>query len=89
MTMADWIFVALAVLFMVALLSRYMMVQDRRRHSRRRGVSGEFDVEQVGYDRRLGSERRGAKPVDSHDAAVPGKASPAKEAGELETGYSP
>ena len=47
MTMANWIFILLGVLFMVALLSRYMMVQDRRRHSRRRGGSGESDAEQI------------------------------------------
>jgi hypothetical protein len=87
MTMADWIFIALAVLFVVALLSRYMMVLDRRRHSRRRGFSDEFDVEQTGYDRRFGIERRRTVPVDGHHAVVRDEeVSQAKEAGELETG---
>ena len=70
MTMANWIFILLGVLFMVALLSRYMMVQDRRRHSRRRGGSGESDAEQIEYDRRLGIERRCVMPIGSQHAVV-------------------
>ena len=85
--MANWIFIALAVLFVVALLSRYMMVQDRRRHSRRRGGSGEFDAEQIGYDRRFSIERRHVVPVDNDHALVRDeKASQAEEAVKLKTG---
>lgn len=61
--MAEWIFLPLAVLYMVAQVLCSSMVQDRRGRLRRRSVNSGFDVEHVSSDRRSGVERRGAMAV--------------------------